>query len=322
MKFANIPPVEPASVHLDIAFRRAKARAELVKKKQRGKLTIHGIREIEHARLTVASDTLITRAKRIHDSFPDFEALSPFYQELMRATLDIQKFNKSIGSLVWLTQKIKLFQSHYLKKINRSRTQTDIHDVRSSFYGRLSSICKKLDAEFIHLDKMRQVMKNYPVIHNLPTIAITGFPNVGKTTLLSKLSSSTPEIAEYAFTTKHVNLGYVQFQHKKIQLIDTPGTLARPDKMNAIEQQAVIAIKYLAHAIIYVFDPTEPYPLDNQEKLLEILRKEKKPLLLYVSKADMAKNPEVEKKIEEIRNKHNEIISSPELLKEQLQELV
>ena len=140
--------------------------------------------------------------------------------------------------------------------------------------------------------------------------------------MLSKLSSSTPEIAEYAFTTKHVNLGYLQFEHKKIQLVDTPGTLARPDKMNAIEQQAVIAIKYLAHAIIYVFDPTEPYPLDNQEKLLEILRKEKKPLLLYVSKADMAKNPEVEKKIEEIRNKHNEIISSPELLKEQLQELV
>ncbi|MBI4153083.1 50S ribosome-binding GTPase [Candidatus Woesearchaeota archaeon] len=322
MRFANIPPVEPASTHLDIAFRRAKTRAELVKKRHRGQFTINRIREIERVRLSVASETLMSRFKKIQDSFPDMEALSPFYKELMKATLDIQKFNKAIGSLVWLTQKIKTFQLHYVRKINRSRTQTDIHDVRRSFYGRLSSVCEKLDGELAYLNDARKVMKTYPVIRALPTIAITGFPNVGKTTLLSKLSSSTPEIAEYAFTTKHVNLGYIEFPHKKIQLIDTPGTLARPDKMNAIEQQAVIAIKYLAHALIYVFDPTEPYPLEKQELLLEILRKENKPLLLYMSKADMAKEPVVEKKIEEIMARHNEIISSPELLKQQLQALV
>ena len=39
-------------------------------------------------------------------------------------------------------------------------------------------------------------------------VALFGFPNVGKSTLLSKLTPSKPKIANYSFTTKRINMGY------------------------------------------------------------------------------------------------------------------
>ena len=63
-------------------------------------------------------------------------------------------------------------------------------------------------------------------------------------------------------------MGYLVKDKKKVQLIDTPGTLKRFDKMNVIEQRAHLAMKYCADMIIYIFDLTEPYPIEEQRKLL------------------------------------------------------
>lgn len=121
----------------------------------------------------------------------------------------------------------------------------------------------------------------------MTTVAIAGFPNVGKTTLLSKITSSTPEINSYAFTTKGLNLGYAKMKNLKIQFIDTPGTLNRLNKMNSIEKQAHLAMKYVTDIIIYIFDLTESYPLADQEKLFKRIKEYDLPEIIYLSKTDL-----------------------------------
>jgi nucleolar GTP-binding protein len=74
---------------------------------------------------------------------------------------------------------------------------------------------------------------------------------------------------------------------QKVQFIDTPGTLARPDKMNNIEKQAYLAIKYVADLVIYIFDLTETYPVEDQKKLLENFKEFRKPIIFYLSKTDL-----------------------------------
>ena len=134
----------------------------------------------------------------------------------------------------------------------------------------------------------RKIMKGYPNVKTaIPTICICGFPNVGKSTLLAKISTAKPEIKNYAFTTKGLNLGYIKTPKQKLQLIDTPGTLNRFEKMNVIEKQAYLAIKHCADLIIYIFDLTEPYPLGAQEKLFNNLKKFNKPMIVYLSKTDV-----------------------------------
>ena len=132
-------------------------------------------------------------------------------------------------------------------------------------------------------------MKDFPTIKTgVTTACIFGFPNVGKSTLLSKLTTAKPEIKPYAFTTKQLNIGYLQEAHRRIQIIDTPGTLNRFEKMNAIEQQAYLALKFCAEIIIYVYDLTESSaPLADQKKLYQALRLLKKPVVIYLSKTDM-----------------------------------
>ena len=135
---------------------------------------------------------------------------------------------------------------------------------------------------------------------SVKTACIFGFPNVGKSTLLSKITGSTPEIKNYAFTTKSLNIGYLkneEFAAKKIQFIDTPGTLDRFFKMNLIEQQAYLALKHCCDGVIFVFDLTEGYSYEKQFMLFENLKKIKPdtPIIVYLSKSDMIDKSNVNK---------------------------
>ena len=156
-------------------------------------------------------------------------------------------------------------------------------------------------------------MRKFPAIKsNVFTVCIFGFPNVGKSTLLSKMTSSDPEIKSYAFTTKSLNLGYINYPGNKIQIIDTPGTLNRPNKMNNIEFQAYIALQHVSHLIVYMFDPTESlYDIKQQHKLYSRAKKYKKELITYVSKKDISDS----KLFSQVKEKYNCLDTPAELSK-------
>ena len=136
------------------------------------------------------------------------------------------------------------------------------------------------------------------------TVCLYGFPNVGKTTVLNKLTGTKAEVAAYAFTTKSINAGYFTLDGEKIQVLDVPGTLAREEKMNLIELQAELVLQELANLIVFVFDLSEQggYSIEKQEKLLKKLEKmdKSKRVLIYVSKSDLIS----EEELGEFKHKH------------------
>ena len=137
----------------------------------------------------------------------------------------------------------------------------------------------------------------------LPSVVIAGYPNVGKSTLVGKISSAQPQISEYPFTTKQIYLGiyYDQYKSRYFQVIDTPGILDRPmSQRNSIEKQAILALNTIATIIIFIFDPTAAsgYDVPSQIKLLEEVQQIfsedlEIPIKIVINKIDFATSDEI-----------------------------
>lgn len=318
MSFQDIKPVEKADFYLGLAFRRAKEMSAEHRPKVKIVTKLQKSRELEVYKLDVIRGNLAAELDKLTKAFPSIKDLDPFYHELMRITLDIDYLKQSLGSLGWARDKIQEFHRSYAGRIRSSTDIPTLNRHRQAFYGRISSVMKQIAKHLAYMEECRKIMKEYPVIKtSLKTFVITGFPNVGKTTLLYKLTGSKPDIQNYPFTTVGINVGYIKIDEEKLQLLDTPGSLNRFDKMNKIEKQAFLALKFLATAIVYVFDMTESYPLEKQVELYMTIKKSGKPTIVYLSKVDLTKDKELVGKFE----KEYDALKTPEELKEKIIEL-
>ena len=346
MNFQTLSKIETPDTYLDIAFRKAKENAAVARSKDiivtgrkddkrnqnlRQNLKNEKSRRIEMSRVNLVHDVLGSKLTGIIKGFPILDELPPFYFHLAKCTLEYDELRRSLGAVAWSINRITHFQREYVGRISRAKDISHMNQHRRDFYGRVSSVLKQIKDELKLIEDSRRVMKEYPVIKtSMKTAAIIGFPNVGKTTLLYKLTGSKPEINSYAFTTKGVNIGYIRQGKEKadaVQLLDTPGTLNRFEKMNAIEKQATLAIEYAADCLVYVFDLTEPYPLKDQITLFEKILKIQKPLYVYISKADIIDKDLLaifSKKVQQILSSEKlgdtPIIHSAPALREQIQQ--
>lgn len=147
---------------------------------------------------------------------------------------------------------------------------------------------------------------------------LVGFPNAGKSTLLSRLSRATPEIAPYPFTTKHPNLGIVTLGGDAgFVLADLPGLI------EGAAQGVGLGHEFLRHVertrvLVHL---VEPFPSDESDpvKNYHTIRKElteytiplhTKPEIVCVSKAELTGAEEVQKKLEAVLNRDVLLISA------------
>ncbi len=312
MTLFNIKEIKKADYYVDVAFRRATKKASLIRnKKIRGEPLVI-LKRMEGAKVDVVKDILGDELSEILTNFPDLEKESKFYKELIRCFLDYGMLKRSLGSIKWARDNITKISSLTMNRMKSARMPMEVHAVKKSYYGRVASILKQINKHLEFLENARKIFKNFPVVKELPTVCIVGFPNVGKTTLLFKLTGAKAKISAYAFTTLGINAGYREIRFEKVQFLDTPGTLNRFEKMNVFEKQAYIALEHLANIVVYVFDLTEPYPLEEQMKLYEETLKHKKPTIIYLSKTDIVP----QEKIDAFRLTHTVVTDELQLEKE------
>ncbi len=126
----------------------------------------------------------------------------------------------------------------------------------------------------------------------LADVGLVGFPNAGKSTLLSKLSAAKPKIADYAFTTLEPNLGIVSYyDDKSFVMADIPGII------EGAHEGKGIGLRFLRHiernSILLFMVPADEDDISRgYEILLNELRMYNPELLvkgrvLAISKSDM-----------------------------------
>lgn len=285
----KISPVLNADRLMDKAYRRA------AKVRKRGTDKEDGYRKTVSAKLLKISKILEDTLKRYEESFPSFDQLPPFYKDTIHIQQDLDRVKKSIGAVNWARRKIKGAIMEDMRKLRNCTTVDEMEKVRKSAYGRTSSFLNQVNHDLEFLEEVRKRLNSLPDIRmDMPTVVVAGAPNVGKSQLVSSISTGKPKIAVYPFTTKEVGVGHFYAEGLLCQLVDTPGLLDRPmEERNPIELQAIKAIDALADLLVFVYDPSETcgYPMPEQKALLADIREsfQKTELILVYNKSDLLK---------------------------------
>ena len=133
----------------------------------------------------------------------------------------------------------------------------------------------------------------------LADVGLVGFPNAGKSTLISRVSAARPKIADYPFTTLEPNLGVVELpDYRSFVVADVPGLIEGAHEGHGL------GIQFLRHIertrlLVHLVDVSEASgrdPVQDFETVMDELASfsrdlVSKPMLVAASKMDVAQNP-------------------------------
>ena len=151
----------------------------------------------------------------------------------------------------------------------------------------------------------------------LADVGLVGFPNVGKSTLLSVISSAKPKIANYHFTTLSPNLGVVKYYDNSFVVADIPGLI------DGASEGVGLGSEFLRHVdrtrlIVHVVDisgsegrdPVEDYKKINAELKNYDKRLASLPQIVALNKADILPSDEEIKRFKKSVRKETHVISA------------
>jgi GTP-binding protein len=146
----------------------------------------------------------------------------------------------------------------------------------------------------------------------LADIGLIGFPNAGKSTLLSRLTSARPKIANYPFTTLNPNLGILDWHGTRMMIADIPGLIEGAHEGKGLGHDFLRHIertRMVFHLVdLNGFDGHEPedcVKIVNQELKLHSEKLVKKPMALVVNKLDVDPETKVVKALQKKFKKLN-----------------
>ncbi|MDF1537799.1 MAG: 50S ribosome-binding GTPase [Candidatus Thorarchaeota archaeon] len=288
--FKRIPTIMTADEIIEFAHSKSKKlsmkSSKEIKKVPRAKIR-------EYARLAEFGKQIKSKLKESVEGFPTIDRLHPFYLELTEILVGTDKLKKSLGAVYSCLPPIEQILRDHLEALKLTEDAKQMKKTRSAAKGRIASIIRATSKNIDFLIEAKKKLASLPgILVDSPTIVCAGFPNVGKSTLVREVSTAEPEIAYYPFTTKNVIIGHLKIRDYRVQIVDTPGILDRPmSKRNEIERQAITALKYLAHVIVFIIDPSEAcgWSIDDQMNLLREVQRMFPiiPILIAFNKIDI-----------------------------------
>ncbi|XP_050480636.1 nucleolar GTP-binding protein 1 isoform X1 [Bombus huntii] len=294
--FKKIAVVPTAKDFIDIILSKTQRKTPTVIHKN---YKIARIRAFYLRKVRFTQQNFHDRLSQIIQEFPKLDDVHPFYADLMNVLYDKDHYKLALGQINIARHLIDNVAKDYARLMKYGDSLYRCKQLKKAALGRMATIMKRQAANLAYLEQVRQHLARLPSIDPYTrTIIICGFPNVGKSSFINKITRADVEVQPYAFTTKSLYVGHMDYKYLRWQVVDTPGILDHPlEERNVIEMQAITALAHLRAAVLYFCDISEQcgHSLDQQVKLFESIKPlfANKPLTVVANKVDILRLDEL-----------------------------
>ena len=272
------------------------------------------IRKFYMRKVRFTEDSITEKLESITKNFPKLDDIHPFYADMINILYDKDHYKLALGTVNTAKNICQKIASDYVKLLKYGDSLYRCKQLKVAALGRMMTTLKKLGASFNYLEEVRKHLSRFPSIDPTErTLILAGFPNVGKSSFMNKITYADSEVQAYHFTTQSLFVGHTYYKNIRWQVIDTPGILDRAlEQRNIIEMQTITALAHLDACILYFVDVSENcgYSIAQQVSLFDSIRPlfKNKPLVIIANKTDLRKYtdlPEKDRKlIEEVAKEH------------------
>lgn len=287
--FKKIQTVPTANDFIDIVLTRTQRKTPTV---IHPTYAISRIRAFYMRKVKFTQQTCQEKLSQIIDDFPRLDDLHPFYADLINILYDRDHYKLALGQVNTARALIDNIAKDYVRMIKYGDSLYRCKQLKRAALGRMCTLLKKQKASLEYLEEVRKHLSRLPSIDpNTRTLLVTGFPNVGKSSFMNKVTRADVDVQPYAFTTKALYVGHLDYKYLRWQVIDTPGILDHSlEDRNTIEMQAVTALAHLQASVLFFMDISEQcgFTIEQQLSLFENIRPlfANKPLVLVCNKID------------------------------------
>ncbi|KAI0318857.1 GTP binding protein 4 [Amylostereum chailletii] len=287
-----ISPVPTAADFLDIVLSKTQRKTPTVIHKN---FKISRIRNFYMRKVKFTQDTFDEKLGAILTEFPMLDDLHPFLASLMNVLYDKNHYKLALGQLRTARHLIDQVAKDYVRLLKFGDSLYRCKQLKRAALGRMATIMRRQKDPLAYLEQVRQHISRLPAIDpNTRTLLICGYPNVGKSSFINKVTRADVDVQPYAFTTKSLFVGHLDYKYLRWQVIDTPGILDHPlEEMNTIEMQSITALAHLKSCVLYFMDLSEQcgYTIEAQCKLFHSIKPlfSGKPTMLVINKIDVTR---------------------------------
>ncbi|GMI40055.1 hypothetical protein TrCOL_g13369 [Triparma columacea] len=310
--FKKIAAVPTAGDMVDIVLTRTQRKTPTV---VHPGYKISRIRSFYMRKVKFTQQTIQERLGGIVEDFPRLNDIHPFYADLMNILYDRDHYKLALGQINTAKGLIDSLARDYIRLLKYGDSLYRCKQLKRAALGRMCTIIKRQKAAFAYLEEVRKHLSRLPALDpHTRTLLVTGYPNVGKSSFMNKVTRANVDVQPYAFTTKSLFVGHMDHRYLRWQVIDTPGILDHPlEQRNTIEMQSVTALAHLQCAVLYFIDISEQcgFTVAQQVGLFKSIKPlfANKQLVIVVNKVDQQPfetlDPEKKAMVEELGKSSN-----------------
>jgi len=308
-KFKDIQTIPPSKQLIDIVLSRTQRKTPTV---VHPGFKITRIRSFYMRKVKYCQTTYGEKFAKMLEEFPKIDDIHPFYADLCNVLYDRDHYKLALGQVGACKKVIDNIAKDYVRMMKFADSLYKCKMLKRAAMGRMCTAVKKLQGSLSYLEEVRQHLGRLPSINPATrTLILTGYPNVGKSSFMNIVTNASVDVQPYAFTTKSLFVGHLDYNYVRWQVIDTPGILDHPlEDRNTIEMTAITALAHLPAAVLYFVDVSEMcgYTIATQVALYHSIKPlfRNRPLLIVLNKADLRKvqdlDPEEKKLIEGMKS--------------------